>query len=176
MWGTCRSGRHKEAAADISSHAVVTLWFRFVTLRRDNYTLAQKRPICRIANAVGIVCVCGTLTLRALQSAQPLRDFLWVLHDRLAVLRSLLSPRFMLRRRARFGDAKKSSVKGNRASEQTKSENERASKQEFVRSRKFGCAVLRKTHGSCPRIGDLNESEKRKARYARRKASSLTSY
>ena len=144
MRRTCSSsGRHKEAAADLSSHAVATLWFRFVTLRRDSYTLAQERPIYRIANAVGRVCVCGTLTLRALQFAQPLRDFLWILHERLAVLRSLLSPMFMLRRRVRSGDAKKSSVEENRVSERTKSENEGASKRVFVRSRKSSAVRCR---------------------------------
>ena len=43
--------------------------------------------------------VCGTFTLRALQFAQPLRDFLCILHERLTVLGFWsLPPMFMLRR------------------------------------------------------------------------------
>jgi hypothetical protein len=171
MWRVCRGGWHKEAAADISSHAVATLWLRFVTLRRGTYTLAWARRIHCMANAVGVVCVCGTFTLRALQFAQPLRDFLWILHERLTVLTSLLSPMSMLRRAVRFGDAKKSSVEENRANEKRKRESERASECLYCKEpEEFGCAVPRKTNESCPRIGDLNESETRKARYARRKA------
>jgi hypothetical protein len=49
-------------------------------------------------------------------------------------------------------------------SERTRSENESASKQVFVRSREFGGAVRRKTNESCLRIEDLNESEERKAK------------
>jgi hypothetical protein len=55
-------------------------------------------------------------------------------------------------------------------SERTRSENESASKQVFVRSREFGGAVRRKTNESCPRIEDLNdltESEKRDMRGAK---------
>lgn len=78
-----------------------------------------------IANATGIVCVCGTFTLRALQLVQPLRDFLWTLHERLTVLGSWpLSPSGMLRRTVRFGDAKVS-VKQERANEKRKRESER---------------------------------------------------
>jgi hypothetical protein len=112
----------------ISSHAVFTLWFRFVTLRRGTCKSAQEKHVCCTANAVGVVCVCGTFTLRALQFAQPLRDFLWIRHERLTVLGSRsLSSSGMLRRAVRFGDAKKSG-KEKRVNEKRKRESERASK------------------------------------------------
>jgi hypothetical protein len=49
-------------------------------------------------------------------------------HERLTVVRSLLAPMFMLRRAVKFGDAKKSSVKEDRANEKRNRESARASK------------------------------------------------
>jgi hypothetical protein len=72
----------------------------------------------------------------------------------------------------KFDDAKKRVKSKEEASERGAKTRKRASKQVFVRSRKFGSAVRRKTNESCPRVHELNESEKRKARYARHKARS----
>ena len=62
-----------------------------------------------------------------------------------------------------FGDAKRSVKSREEGSERGAKTRKRASEQVFVRSRKFGSAVRRKTNESCPRIDELNESEKRKA-------------
>jgi hypothetical protein len=163
MWRVCRSGWQKEAAADLSSHAIATLWFRFIALCRGTCTSAQERPTLHRQCSRTSLClrylystslaVCTALARFPVHSTRTL--------DRARILVIASDVHFETGRK--FGDAKKS-IKKKPASEERKRESARASEQASVCKEpevRQWCEEKRTNHVLA--LKSLNESEKRKA-------------